>query len=155
MNARRIDAGPLVALVGALALLVSLFLDWFRPHLSAWDVFEIVDLVLAAAAVVTILAAAGLAGLRMPEVPAAWLGWAAGIALVLVVATLLDHPPAAHGLDPQEGLWIALAGAVLMAAGAVLSLAQVHIRVDVEGRRRRRVHDDPTTPMPPTEPGGP
>jgi hypothetical protein len=156
MTARRIDAGPLIALIGALALLVSLFLDWYRPHITAWEVFEIEDLVLAAVAVVTILAAAALAGVRVPEVPAAWLGWAAGIALVLVVAALLNHPPAALGADPQEGLWIALAGAVLMAAGALLSLAQVHIRVDVEGRRRRRVHaDDPTTPMPPTDPGRP
>ena len=31
-----VDAGPLVTIAGSLLLLVSLFLDWYEPGVSAW-----------------------------------------------------------------------------------------------------------------------
>src|SRR4051812_18354915 len=128
MTARRIEAGPLIALLGALVLLVSLFLDFYEPGLSAWEVFEVLDLVLAALAVLGGLAAASLAGAPVPTIDARVLGWSAGAALVIVVATLLNHPPAvSDATDPDIGLWLALAGSALMAAGALLSIARVNV----------------------------
>src|SRR4051812_29829927 len=128
MNARRIDAGPLVALLGAVILLVSLFLDFYEPGLTAWQVFELEDLLLAVAAIVGGLAAASLAGAPLPAMDSRVLAYAAGTALVLVVATLLNHPPAVgDGADPDLGLWLALAGAALMAAGALFAVARVHV----------------------------
>ena len=138
MTARRIEAGPLVALLGAVVLFVSLFLDFYDPGLTAWDVFEVLDLVLAAAAAVGAVAAASLAGAPVPALDARVLAYAAGTALVLVVATLLNHPPAVSGAqDPALGLWLALGGSALMAVGALLSVARVHVTLNVEGRRTR------------------
>ena len=34
-----IDAGPVLSVAGGLVLLVSLFLDWYEPGVSAWTVF--------------------------------------------------------------------------------------------------------------------
>ena len=51
------EAGAAVAAVGALLLLVSLFLDWYgdgREGYSAWTLFELIDLVLAAIALLTL-----------------------------------------------------------------------------------------------------
>ena len=138
MTARRIEAGPLIALVGAVLLLVSLFLDFYEPGLTAWQVFEVLDLVLAALAIAGGLAALSLAGAPVPAIDARVLAWSAGAALVLVVATLLNHPPAvSDAADPALGLWLALAGAALMAAGALLSTARVHVTFNVENRRTR------------------
>jgi hypothetical protein len=138
MTSRRIDAGPLVALLGAVILLVSLFLDYYEPGLTAWQVFELEDLLLAAIAITGGLAAASLAGAPVPAVDARVLGYTAGAALVLVVATLLNHPPAVSDqADPDLGLWLALAGAALMAAGALFANARVHVMLNVEQRRRR------------------
>ncbi|MEA2356409.1 MAG: hypothetical protein QOD61_2538, partial [Solirubrobacteraceae bacterium] len=53
MNRGRPDTGGLVAAVGGLLLLVSLFLDWYTLAtftVTAWTAFEVWDLVLAALA---------------------------------------------------------------------------------------------------------
>ena len=47
---RRIEAGPVLVGLGALVLLVSLFLDWYEPDVTAWEAFEVLDLLLAALA---------------------------------------------------------------------------------------------------------
>ena len=137
MDARRIEAGPLIVALGAIVLLVSLFLDWYDPGVTAWEVFEVLDLVLAALAVVALLAALGQVGVPVPTVDARWLGWTSGLALVLVAAAVLDHPPAARGADPDTGLWIALAASALMAVGALLTMARVRVSFDVSARRQR------------------
>ena len=43
---RRLEAGPLLVTLGALLLLVSLFLAWFTGEITAWQAFEVWDLVL-------------------------------------------------------------------------------------------------------------
>ncbi len=43
---RRLEAGPLLVTLGGVLLLVSLFLSWFTGELSAWQAFEVWDLVL-------------------------------------------------------------------------------------------------------------
>ena len=47
---RRIEAGPVLVGLGAVVLLISLFLDWYQPGVTAWDAFEVLDLLLAALA---------------------------------------------------------------------------------------------------------
>src|SRR4051794_34687827 len=142
---RRIEVGPLLTAVGSVLLLVSLFLRWFDTGATAWEVFEVVDLLLAAATVAALLAAAGAMGLPVPALDPRVLAWAAGVALVLVVQALLDHPPAARELDPEVGLWLALISAVLMTVGALLSFARIRISLDVQARRTRV----PAVPAPP------
>ena len=56
---RRIEAGPVLVGLGALVLLVSLFLDWYQPAVTAWESFEVLDLLLAALGIEALVGAAG------------------------------------------------------------------------------------------------
>ena len=146
--------GPLVAAAGAVLLIVSLFLDWYEDF-SAFTVFEFNDLLLVILALATIAALAGGLGLARAT-------FTPGIALAISVFTLLivlsqvvNHPPAANGLEKSIGIWLGLAGSAVMVAGAVLGYA--HISLAVETRPRGPRHKDPTRPLsdppPPPRPG--
>ena len=134
----RIEAGPLVAILGAVLLLVSLFLDWFAPGTSAWTAFEVLDLLLAALALAAILAAVGLILGELAVLDRRWLVPLAVAAVVIVGSQLVNPPPAAGDESPESGAWLGLAGALLMAAGALLSFGRVRFAVTVEGRDPRR-----------------
>lgn len=129
--ARTIEAGILLIGLGALLLLVSLFLVWYQPAAEAWDVFEAWDLVLALLAIGALVAVAGRLGFG-PSRPSSWLLVPSAAALVIVLYALVEPPPAVAGLpdaDPGTGLWLALAGTVLMAAGALLSVARISVAI--------------------------
>lgn len=150
----RLDGGRLLLALGAVALLVSLFLHWFKPELTAWTVFEIVDLLLAATSVAVLIGvvadAAPGTGLRAPPPSAAPV--LALTALVLVVATLINHPPAAVGRSLDTGAWIGLAGAVLMTVGALLGVGRVSVVITRKPTQRsRRPGADPQTQRLPEE----
>jgi hypothetical protein len=133
---RRFEMGPLLVALGALLLLVSLFLDWYGP-LSAWDAFEVVDVLLAALAVLSLV---GALGTWLPDVAYVERRWLPGIVLavvVLVAAEIIDPPPAAADLSPDTGAWIALGAAAIMLVGAVLTLGRVSVSVAVEEREFR------------------
>jgi hypothetical protein len=138
MTRRRVDAGAAVAALGAVLLLVSLFLDWYgddEDGISAWRVFEVLDLVLAVVsllAVSTFLRRIG-ADRRLPDAPFLLLG---AIALVVVSSQLVNDPPRVAGLDPslEIGAWLALAGAAVLLAGALMSVARVSLALSVERR---------------------
>jgi hypothetical protein len=151
----RIDGGRALAGVGAIVLIISLFLDWFNPAITAWDAFEVLDLVLAAIAVIVIVhALPPLArAVRAPE-PASGILTGLGIAaFVIVAAALLNHPPAAFGRDPTTGAWLALGGSALMAVGGILGAARVSVIISVKARpqHERRRPERPAGPEP-TEP---
>ena len=55
---RRFEVGPILVALGAIVLLVSLFLDWYGS-LTAWDAFEVVEVLLAALAVTALVIALG------------------------------------------------------------------------------------------------
>lgn len=158
---RRLEAGPLLVTLGALLLLVSLFLDWFTPGLTAWEAFEVWDLVLFVLALGAIAAGAGVTTQDVDVVDRRLIPAAAVAATVIVAAQILDPPPAASGQDPETGAWLALGSALLMCAGAVLTFGRVRMAVIVEGRdsRRQRVAAvdargpaDPTTENVPVVP---
>jgi hypothetical protein len=151
---RRFDIGPILLALGALLLLVGLFLDWYGP-LSAWDAFEVTDVLLAALGVAALIAAAGLLAPEAEYVDRRLTPWIAGAAFVLVVAELLNPPPGASGESLGTGAWLALAGVVIIAAGTVLSLGRVSLAVAVEGRDRRRRVAAVDHQGPPTETGAP
>jgi len=133
--ARRIDFAPLLAGLGGLALVISLFLHWYEPHMTAWTAFEVWDLVLA----VLGLAAVWLAGsqLLMEASPRPGaLQLAGGAAFVIVISQLVNHPPAAQGASLQVGAWVALGGSALMACGGILSSADVSLSVSFSPRER-------------------
>jgi peptidoglycan/LPS O-acetylase OafA/YrhL len=139
---RRVNAGEILAALGATLLLVSLFMDWYEPGLSSWTVFEIVDLTLAAIAIGVLLGTVG-----------AWFGrdvnlrgeralvFLAAGALIIVAASLIDPPPAASESDPETGAWLALAGTILMLAGSLLRDLGLSIVVAPRENRREPAAD--------------
>jgi hypothetical protein len=135
---QKLDLGTVLVGLGALGLLVSLFLDWYSPtqasSLTAWDAFEVFDWALAACAVL------GLAGvaLAMSGTPPSWLPAAAIVAFFGAASQVIDPPPAAHGATREVGAWLALGSAAAMAAGVALAAASIAIDIDVRGRERRR-----------------
>jgi hypothetical protein len=131
----RFDAGTGLVAVGAVLLLVSLFIDWYKPGGDAWAVFETLDLALAGAAICGLLAVAprfgtGGLGRALPIIT--------GAALVIVIVQLLDPPPVVRDADIATGGWLALAATAIMAGGALLGAASISVTVDVRGRERRR-----------------
>jgi hypothetical protein len=152
MNARQretqIPIGPLVAAIGAILLVVSLVLDWYEG-VTGFTVFEFLDLllvVLALATLATLAAAIGL--LRTPLRPGTPLVVSA-LALLIVLSQVVNHPPAATERDLDTGIWLALAGAALMVAGAVLSSARIAIAV--EPRERAAAPPPPPPAAPPAD----
>src|SRR5919108_678012 len=141
----KIPVGPLVALCGAVILIVSLFLDWYES-LTGWTVFEIVDLVLVGLALWTIFSLAGAFGIAKTSNPVAALIGAV-VTLVIVVTQIINDPPAVAGGGPDKdvGIWLALGGAGLMVVGA--ALATTHISLAVETRQRQAEEDEATEPL--------
>jgi hypothetical protein len=132
---RRFQVGPILFALGAIVLLVSLFLDWYGP-LIAWEAFEFVDVLLAALALAGLLAAAGTVAPDVAYIDARWLP-AIAIAAALLIAASLDPPPAAAGESASTGAWIAFAASLLMVLGGVLSLGRLSLAVSLEGRETR------------------
>ena len=91
---RRFDIGPIVLGLGAILVLVALFLDWYGAF-NAWDVFELADVLLAALAVAGIVAAVGLLTPDADYLDRRVVPWIVGAAFVLVADELLNPPPAA------------------------------------------------------------
>jgi hypothetical protein len=131
----RFDAGTGLVAVGAVLLLVSLFIRWYDPGGDAWAVFETLDLLLAAAAVCGLLAVAprfgtGGLGRALPVISVA--------AFAVVVVQLIDPPPLVRHSDLATGAWLALAATATMSLGSILGAASISVTVDVRGRERRR-----------------
>jgi hypothetical protein len=149
---RRIEAGPVLVGLGALLLLISLFLDWYQPAVTAWEAFEVLDLLLAALAIAALIAAAGAIRPEATVVERHWLPALVAAITIVVVSQILDPPPVLIDGDPDTGAWLALGAAIAMCIGTLLTLGRVSFALTVEGRdTRRRVSavdhraDDPTT----------
>ena len=131
---RRLDAGGLLVAAFAALLVVSLFLDWFGiadARVTGWQAFEVLDLVLAGAAVAAVAAAFGALPARLSLA-------AALLAAVVVVSQLIQPPPVVVGSAAREvGAWLALVAVAGLLAGAALAAAQIAVTVDVRGRERR------------------
>jgi hypothetical protein len=156
----QLAVGPLVASVGAVLLVVSLFLDWYEG-LTGFTVFEFIDLLLVLLALATIASLAGGLGLVKPA-PSPTLSLGVALFTIFVVLTqIINDPPAVVGPGGQEqdiGIWLGLSGAALMVAGGVLGYASISLAF--EPRSRESDRDSGVTPPPPQdrpapEPGRP
>jgi hypothetical protein len=138
----RINAGQLMVMVGAAALLVSLFIDWYEPGLTGWEAFEIGDILLAGLAIAALAVALPM---KLPGGPTAqralteqrslpWIGFAA---LVFVCVTLVNDPPAARDRPLELGAWLGLIGALLIAGGGLLSRARISVVISPRPSERR------------------
>jgi hypothetical protein len=148
----RIDARPVLGLIGGALILISLFLDWYQAPASAWTMdawtaFETLDLVLAGVAIATLyIAWEQFAG--RDRIGSGWLLPLALLALVVVVSQILDPPPSAlppaalanpiagPEADPATGAWLALGGAGALVVAGVLSMASVQLSLVLDSSGR-------------------
>ena len=134
---RRFEVGPILVALGALVLLVSLFLDWYGA-LTAWEAFEVVEVLLGSLAVAALVIAVGQLMPDLEYVERRWLPLVVLAVAVLVVAEIIDPPPAAGGEDPATGAWLAFGAALVMVAGTVLIVRPRALRRVGRGARDPR-----------------
>jgi hypothetical protein len=156
----RIDARPVLTVLGAALLLISLFLTWYTipptpPAVTgvdvgnAWQVFESLDLILAGIAIVSIFAAWEQVTGR-DRLGSFWMLPLGLTALIVVGSQILDAPPSILQADPATGAWLGLGGAVAMVVGGLLSTAHVSLALELDsqgggsstGSSRRRAAQD-------------
>ena len=110
-----------VVVAGGALLFASLFVEWYDPGTDAWTAFEVLDLVLALAAVVAGSAGVGaLLGERWPE-HARWVSVTGLVAAVIVLTQLIDPPPMVHDASRRAGGFLALAASLILVGGGVLA----------------------------------
>ena len=132
----QLPIGPLIAAIGGVLLIVSLCLDWY-DRITGFTVFETLDLVLLALALVAIAGLLAAVGVLRWSPPAEVLVGAAVLALAIVVSQLLNDPPAvagAGGPSKSTGIWVALGASALMVAGSVLGYARISLAVEPRDR---------------------
>lgn len=131
---RRLRAGELVALAGAVCAIVALALPWYggaaggsgagaAGRLDAWSTFgpAIVLLLIAVlAALVLVLANLFEHNPATPVASAVWSTFFGLVASVCALVRIFERPDGATGL--QAGAWLALAGAVAIVVGGWQSM---------------------------------
>lgn len=122
----RLRAGELLALTGAVCVIVALFVRDYQNAsgtLTGWDTFgPAVALMLLAAVAAIVLVVATLTE-RSSALPIAAAVWTVLLALPAVVAAIIrvfERPQ--HATEVCAGSWLALGGTVAILAGAWLSM---------------------------------
>ena len=108
---RRIEAGPVLVGLGALLLLVSVFLDWYDPNVTAWEAFEVLDLLMVVLSLAAIVAVVGTFAPSAAVIDRRSLPLIVAALAVIVASQILDPPPRRRPAIPTTGAWLAL-GAV-------------------------------------------
>jgi H+/Cl- antiporter ClcA len=123
---RRLRVGELLALAGAICVIISLLLPWYEGasgSLSVWETFgPAAALLIAAALAALALVATTLAerSTALPVAAAVWSTLFAIAALIAAVVRLLERPD--HASSLCAGAWLALGGALAMLAGSWQSM---------------------------------
>lgn len=126
MSLRRLRAGELLALAGAILVIVALTRPWYEnafTTLSAWETFgPAVALLIAAtaAALALVISAITERSTALPVAAAVWSTLFGLIAVITAVVRLLERPD--HATRLCAGAWLAFAGAILMLVGSWLSM---------------------------------
>ena len=135
MDTSRLTTGDIIAGVGGIVLLISLFLPWYGASVdvggfsasesgNGWEAMSFIDILLFVIALVAIAVVAARATGQLPaEVPAAvvLLGLGA-LAVLLVLYRIIDIPvegdiPDEVDLSRKIGVFVALIGAAAVAYG--------------------------------------
>jgi hypothetical protein len=122
MSPRKVRAGELLALAGAVCVIVSLFVPSYEGPEGVRKAFDTfgpgVALLLAAAAAALALFVATL-GERSTAVPVATIVWTSLLGIIATIAALVrvfERPN--HATSVCAGPWLALAGALAILLGA-------------------------------------
>jgi len=126
VSLRRLRLGELLALAGAVCVIVSMWLPWYENaagKLSGWNTFgPALALLLAAAAAALALVVSTITerSTALPVAAAVWSTLFGIVAVISAVVRVLERPE--HATALCSGAWLALAGAILMLAGSWQSL---------------------------------
>jgi hypothetical protein len=126
VDLRRLRPPDLVALFAGMLLVVSLFLPWYQFPAGSRDAFSaltVSELPAALAAVLAFALVAVTVTQRSPALPVALATFTTVVGFVsaaVILARTVALPASATGRC--YGLWLALAGAVLVTGAAFLSL---------------------------------
>jgi len=138
----RLRDGELIAGAGAVALLAAMFLHWYGAgpfEATAWQAFDVLDVILVLLALVPIALVVCQITRRSPAIPVALsvLTWLAGIlAALLILYRIVNQPGPNDLVDVQAGAWLGLLAALVIAGG---------------GWRSTRVERIPGAAQPPIE----
>jgi hypothetical protein len=122
MSLRKLRLGELVALGGAVCVIVSLALPWYHTpsgSLSAWSTFGPGVAILILASALALALGLATATERSSAIPMAAVVWSTLGGIAAVVAALvrvLERPDHATGLG--AGAWLALAGSAAILIGS-------------------------------------
>jgi hypothetical protein len=143
MDLKRLRVGEWMAAAGGVALIASLFLDWYgasvdvgegfelRVGFSAWEALDVLDVVLVLIGLLAIALAVLQATRDSPALPvgAGVLTVVFGALAVLLVAYRLINQPGPNELiEVRAGAWVGLAAAIAIAAGGFESLRDERVR---------------------------
>lgn len=120
-------SGELVGALGGLGLLVALFLPWYsvgEDNVTAWQVFSVTDIVLAAAGVAALSVAICVLFRISVSYPVAGSAVATGfgfVAAVLIVIGMINQPGVGDS-GVEFGAWLALLSAIAITIGGYLGM---------------------------------
>ena len=137
------DNAPLIAAGGGLLLFISLFLKWVFDQ-SAWETFDLVDIVLAVIGLIALAIGAMLATgntTNLPSSPSGIVTTAGLISFSIVAAFILE------GDELGFGIFLGLVGTLGILVGG-MQLAQV----GAPPPRRTGTTEPPPPPPPPASP---
>jgi uncharacterized membrane protein len=126
MSLRRLRSGELLALLGAVLVIVSLTRRWYetpRGSVTAWATFGPAVVLLMLAVLGALALAVANVTERSPALPVAAAVWSTLLGLAAVVGAIvrvLERPD--HATALCAGAWLALAGAVAILAGSWQSI---------------------------------
>ena len=126
MDLRRLRAGEWITALAGAVLIASLFLPWYgggSGDLTGWEALAAGDVLLAAIgafAVAVLVVTAAEATAAVPLAMDCFATLLGLVASVYVLVRLASLPDLADGRD--EGLWLALLGAIGVIAGGALAM---------------------------------
>jgi Na+-transporting NADH:ubiquinone oxidoreductase subunit NqrE len=126
MSLRRLRLGELLALAGAVCVIVALTLPWYENaggKLGAWATFgpAVVLLMLAVAgALVLVVATVTERSTAVPIAAAVWSTTLGFIGVIAAIVRVLERPQ--HATTLCAGAWLAFVGAVAILAGSWQSM---------------------------------
>jgi uncharacterized membrane protein len=126
MRLTRLRLGELGVLLGVVGIVVALALPWYENaegKLSAWATFGFAVILLMLAALVglvLVIATVTERSTALPVAAAVWSTLSGTLAVLAAIVRLLERPD--HAFSLCAGAWVALVGAVLIAAGSWQSM---------------------------------
>jgi hypothetical protein len=138
----RVRDGEWIAGAGGVALLAAMFLHWYGAgpfEATAWQAFDVLDVVLALLALVPLGLVVTQATRLSPSIPVALsvlTTLAGGLAGLLILYRIVNQPGPNDVVQVQAGAWLGFVAALVIAGGGWRSLS---------------VEAIPGAPLPPVE----